>query len=588
MNSDAQENRESQPMLPAHAPRLRLSASSANGPTSCEASAPVVLVGGRRDCALSLPSLDVSKIHCALVNTGQAIIVRDLLSRSGTYVNEQLIRSVILKPGDTLRVGPTQIELDFSGGFERLIEDQPDPLRLVTPLRLEFKGDQWEIVENGTIIGRRHTADLMVDTPDVSLAHALVFVLEGRPAIYDLGSRSGTFVNGERVGLRWLNDGDQLDIGGEQLAVHWEHATDVTDNAELAADFSQNRPTASENDLPGDKPAFHPIAPLDDPTHALGDLEQSLAVVQSQVLAARTRIEESELELKQRDIELVRKSTELESGWKALTQAEEALAHRRKKLDILGSDLEQKRLALATETAELKATCLGLEKQQEALNEATEVCCQREEELKQRSADLDASAAQFTRQGEELEAERAKFAQRINEQEEAAALLDGWEKNVAEREAALESREREFAARETALIAREARDAEILEKIAQFKSALNLANENLAGCSASELKMDTAPTQPINSSDSPSVEVTNEELPAPVVDQPLFSTDGGTPPEDWPEALRDRYHILRRVSTKTNDELLTQVWADRERVLAQGSSPCPPTNNKRKRRLWGN
>lgn len=61
----------------------------------------------------------------------------------------------------------------------------------------------------------------MLDTPDVSLAHALVCLVAGRPAICDLGSRSGTLVNGQRTDLAWLADGDQVEIGGERLTVRW-------------------------------------------------------------------------------------------------------------------------------------------------------------------------------------------------------------------------------------------------------------------------------------------------------------------------------------------------------------------------------
>jgi hypothetical protein len=62
------------------------------------------------------------------------------------------------------------------------------------------------------VIGQSASADLVIDDPYVSGRHALVMVDgSGRVTIADLNSKSGTFVNGERVtGARALEPGDQV------------------------------------------------------------------------------------------------------------------------------------------------------------------------------------------------------------------------------------------------------------------------------------------------------------------------------------------------------------------------------------------
>ena len=50
-------------------------------------SLPVLVIGSRRDCGLPIEQTGVSKIHCAIVNTGSAVFACDLKSRGGTQVN---------------------------------------------------------------------------------------------------------------------------------------------------------------------------------------------------------------------------------------------------------------------------------------------------------------------------------------------------------------------------------------------------------------------------------------------------------------------------------------------------------------------
>jgi hypothetical protein len=64
-------------------------------------------------------------------------------------------------------------------------------------------------------LGRSAECDLPVDSPRASRVHARVSMKDDRVVVEDLGSKNGTFVNGERVeGERALRPGDRLDVGG--------------------------------------------------------------------------------------------------------------------------------------------------------------------------------------------------------------------------------------------------------------------------------------------------------------------------------------------------------------------------------------
>ena len=71
--------------------------------------------------------------------------------------------------------------------------------------------------EGWTRIGRSMSAHVRFDDPTVSRRHALVHRDEGVVRILDDRSLNGIFVNGERIDMRELEDGDSLLIGRYQL-----------------------------------------------------------------------------------------------------------------------------------------------------------------------------------------------------------------------------------------------------------------------------------------------------------------------------------------------------------------------------------
>ena len=75
-------------------------------------------------------------------------------------------------------------------------------------------------VDADVTIGRDESADLQLPDKAVSRRHAALRI-EGETAVVeDLGSRNGTFVNGERVEDRQrLREGDSLQLGGTTLEV---------------------------------------------------------------------------------------------------------------------------------------------------------------------------------------------------------------------------------------------------------------------------------------------------------------------------------------------------------------------------------
>ncbi|MBX3252380.1 MAG: diguanylate cyclase [Myxococcales bacterium] len=73
-------------------------------------------------------------------------------------------------------------------------------------------GETHELVGDPDV-GRTSEASIHLADSEVSRRHARFFVENGRVVVEDLNSTNGTFVNGERVSRRALDDGDKIQIG---------------------------------------------------------------------------------------------------------------------------------------------------------------------------------------------------------------------------------------------------------------------------------------------------------------------------------------------------------------------------------------
>jgi len=70
-----------------------------------------------------------------------------------------------------------------------------------------------ELTKPAMVIGRDPTSDIVVDNLGVSRAHCQLLRRGTAYVLQDMNSANGTWVNGERVGEHYLNDGDKIGVG---------------------------------------------------------------------------------------------------------------------------------------------------------------------------------------------------------------------------------------------------------------------------------------------------------------------------------------------------------------------------------------
>ena len=88
------------------------------------------LTAGRTpQCDIYINDVSVSRRHCEIEARGFELAVTDLGSANGTYVNERQVEQGVARPGDTIRVGASVLEVrapEARRGMETVLEDAVD------------------------------------------------------------------------------------------------------------------------------------------------------------------------------------------------------------------------------------------------------------------------------------------------------------------------------------------------------------------------------------------------------------------------------------------------------------------------------
>ena len=86
--------------------------------------------------------------------------------------------------------------------------------------RLLWAGREIALLEGENVLGREREATAWIDVYSVSRRHARIVVSGDRATLEDLGSKNGTFLDGEAVTRpAVLSDGSRLRIGTVEMTV---------------------------------------------------------------------------------------------------------------------------------------------------------------------------------------------------------------------------------------------------------------------------------------------------------------------------------------------------------------------------------
>jgi RND superfamily putative drug exporter len=187
------------------------------------------IVVGREDADVVIEDPELSRRHARLRPVDGAVEIEDLGSRNGTWVNGTRIgEPARLAPGDVVRIGLTVLEVPPQLGSGETIASpaltQLSPAATVAsaarvvqiPVLVVSEGPLAgeRIPVTAELVLGREDVDVIVDDEGVSRRHLRVRAVGGAVEIEDLGSRNGTWLNGERItGTATLAPGDALRLG---------------------------------------------------------------------------------------------------------------------------------------------------------------------------------------------------------------------------------------------------------------------------------------------------------------------------------------------------------------------------------------
>jgi pSer/pThr/pTyr-binding forkhead associated (FHA) protein len=186
----------------------------------------------------------VSRRHAVIIVSGERVVIEDLGSANGTFVNGQRITSHELHDGDEILVlkhrllyhvpkeaAPPKFEMPEDVGQRTMYVDsasvaqavagKPTPKlrpRLILPDLKKLALEEMEIT-----LGSGLACKIQLSGMFVAKVHArIVPDEEGQYRIVHLAGLAGTRVNGEKITERILKHGDEIEIGKHKLLFRLE------------------------------------------------------------------------------------------------------------------------------------------------------------------------------------------------------------------------------------------------------------------------------------------------------------------------------------------------------------------------------
>ena len=186
-------------------------------------------LGRGAECEIQIDELDVSRVHAAVWSSGGQLVIEDLGSSNGTFVNGEPVTRRVLSAGDHIRLG-LHADLDVAADAPGQPPSPPGRIALLSlPRETSFSlqplegglpaGEALSLTERMVTVGRDPSAWLVLEDHTVSRLHARLDREGDTLWVTDLKSRNGTRVNGSPALRTRVRSGDIVAFGDLEFAV---------------------------------------------------------------------------------------------------------------------------------------------------------------------------------------------------------------------------------------------------------------------------------------------------------------------------------------------------------------------------------
>ena len=119
-------------------PRLVVLSEGLTG-RSHELKAEKTTVGRVEDNTFQIPDPSVSSHHCEIILRGAEVVIRDLDSTNGTFINGQQITEATLKPSQILRLGQVEVRMESEQAGSQAAQKRTLDHTQVVPQGIKFE-----------------------------------------------------------------------------------------------------------------------------------------------------------------------------------------------------------------------------------------------------------------------------------------------------------------------------------------------------------------------------------------------------------------------------------------------------------------
>jgi pSer/pThr/pTyr-binding forkhead associated (FHA) protein len=99
---------------------------------ACELTVDKTTIGRVDDNSFPIPEASVSSHHCEVSLRGSEVVIHDLNSTNGTFINgHQVTGEAVLKPGQILRLGQVEIRLEDGSAQKAQPKKLPDQTMVI-------------------------------------------------------------------------------------------------------------------------------------------------------------------------------------------------------------------------------------------------------------------------------------------------------------------------------------------------------------------------------------------------------------------------------------------------------------------------
>ena len=196
-----------------------------------------ISVGRDIENDIYINNLAVSRFHAKIHKEGQKVVIKDLGSANGTFVNGHKIDWAELKVGDIVLIGkhtliiehPSQVQDEAFTEGHTVMVDRNTQDKFLKKMETKIPSQSTKLIGSGGVeipvngeyftIGKSQDANVSLNELFVKDTHAsIVRQSDGNFRIINTGSFfKPTRVNGKKIQEKILNSGDVIQIGNHKM-----------------------------------------------------------------------------------------------------------------------------------------------------------------------------------------------------------------------------------------------------------------------------------------------------------------------------------------------------------------------------------